>query len=153
MNPQLNEKDFFKSLMYSVHSLNFLVQKHLEKLLAEKKLLTYSRYVILFFFSECQNDKDSDSSQCSVAKYLNVTEATISRHISTLLNLKIIQKKVDKENRRKHIIALTEKGSKIFKETNKVVMHELEKVFATVNSSDRHIIIKNFENILQKLTK
>mgnify|MGYP005617183889 FL=1 len=97
--------DFSKSFMYSVHELYFLVQKRIEMLLSKSKKITFSQFLILVGF-QCSQKKSI--SQSDIAERLHLTEATVSRHISTLVTLGYLLKKEDKDNRRKHQKEITD---------------------------------------------
>jgi DNA-binding MarR family transcriptional regulator len=146
-NPK-NKHDFSKSFMYSIHQMYFLVQKHLEHALSTDKAISFSQFMILVGF------RCSDSTQVSqscIADQLYLTEATVSRHISTLVDLGLLSREEDKKNRRKHIIKITAKGTKAFEVAHKVMDKELNSTFSVIKEKDRASIIKNFEHVLSNL--
>lgn len=134
--------------MYSMHQMYFLVQKHLENVLTSKKSLSFSQFMILVGF-HCSSHEPV--SQTTIAERLYLTEATVSRHISTLVALGYLKREEDKENRRKHIISITQSGTKIFKQASKIIDKELETVFACIKHNDRAGIMKNFSHVLTHL--
>jgi DNA-binding MarR family transcriptional regulator len=140
--------DFSKSFMYSIHQMYFLVQKHLETSLAKTNKLSFSQFVILVGFSCSDLQKVSQS---SIAERLHLTEATISRHITALVKLGYISRTIDKNNRRKHIIAITSLGKKQFAIAQTIIDKELEKIFTVIKTTDRAGIIKNFDSVISKL--
>lgn len=143
--------NFSKSFMYSVHQMYFLVQKHLEKILLEKKLLSFSQFLILVCFLDC--NKKEENSQSDVAKFLYLTEATVSRHMDRLKKLKLIDKKTDTTNRRKQVITVTKYGLSEFSKTKNVIEKELDNIFNIIPTKSRKNIISNFELVLKKLKK
>ncbi len=90
-------------------------------------------------------------SQSAIAEQLYLTEATVSRHISTLVDMGLLSRTEDKENRRKHIIKITPKGIKAFEAARAVIDHELNDIFSSINEKDRAGIIKTFDTILSGL--
>lgn len=140
--------DFSKSFMYSIHELYFLVQKHLEHVLSKHKSLSFSQFLILVGF-KCS--PDAAVSQSSIADRLNLTEATVSRHVSTLVDLQLLSRSQDVGNRRKYTIALTSKGKKVFDAASAIIDKELTTIFSSIKEKDRAGIMKNFSTILSQL--
>ncbi len=96
---------------------------------------------------------DQPVSQSAIAEKLYLTEATVSRHISTLVNLGLLARKEDTVNRRKHIITVTPKGNKAFDTAHTIVDQELASIFSIIKEKDRKHIIENFEQVLLLLGK
>lgn len=140
--------DFSKSFMFSIHQMCFLVQKHLDHVLSKKKSLTFSQFMILVSF-KCS--ETGESSQSLIAEKLNLTEATVSRHISTLVREGFLLRSEDKENRRKHIISLTAKGKRAFATAAGHIDKELKVILTPIIQKDRVNIMKNFAAVLNLL--
>jgi len=142
------ENDFSKSFMFSIHQMCFLVQKHLDHVLSKKKSLTFSQFIILVSF-KCS--ETGEVSQSVIAERLNLTEATVSRHISTLVREGLLYRTEDKANRRKHIISITTKGKQAFKKASNHIDKELQVIFSPINQKDRTSIMKSFSAVLNQL--
>lgn len=140
--------DFSKSFMFSIHQMYFLVQKHLEHVLLKRKSLSFSQFLILVGF-HCGDG--NAVSQSAIAEKLNITEATVSRHISTLVEQGYLSRSEDAKNRRKYIIEITKKGNLAFKKAAEIVHKELDATFSSITEKDRKNIMKNFSNILTPL--
>lgn len=143
-----NEHDFSKSFMYGVHQMYFLVQKHLEHALSKTSHISFSQFMILVGF---QCSESEGVSQSRIAEYLHLTEATVSRHVSTLVDIGLLSRHEDKANRRKHIIQITSKGKKAFTVAQNIIDKELHDIFAVIKEKDRAGITKNFEAVLATL--
>jgi len=150
ISENIEEQDFSKSFMYSLHQIYFLIQKHLEKVLHKEKSISFSQFIVMFCFYECRGE--DNKSQSFVAKFLNITEATVSRHISKLLELDFIKREEDKTNRRKHIITTTKKGEKEFLKVKSIMDKTLSEIFGDISDKDKKMIITNFNTVLNKLT-
>ncbi|MEI6810658.1 MAG: MarR family winged helix-turn-helix transcriptional regulator [Candidatus Nomurabacteria bacterium] len=150
LNPAtvVHPHDFSKSFMYSIHQMYFLVQKHLEQSLLKSKSISFSQFMILVGF-HCS--KEFPVSQSLIAERLYLTEATVSRHVSTLVSLGLLSRNDDKENRRKHIINITTKGKKVFESAQKIIDEELNSIFSVIKEKDRESIMKNFGGVLSVL--
>ena len=143
----LSDKDFSKLFMYAMHQLYVLLQRHMEKVLAESKTLTFSQFWVLVCFIQCEGTTASD-----VAKKMYITEATLSLHLKRLMSQKLITKKKDKHNARKFIVSLTDKGKSEYEKAHKIVEREMKQIFKVVESENRKKIITNFDIILNNLT-
>ena len=146
--PTKTDNDFSKCFMYSVHQVHSLVQKHLEQSLTHAKALSFSQFMVLIGFT-CS--PDTPLSQTSIAEYSNLTEATVSRHITTLVSLGYLSKEENKENRRKHRITITKKGMNAFRKAETIIDKELLTIFSTISENDRSNIMKNFNNTITLL--
>lgn len=128
--------------------MHFLVQKHLEHVLLQHKSLSFSQFMILVGFT-CSSD--ASVSQSCIADRLNLTEATVSRHISSLVELGLLSRSEDKKNRRKHVISITEKGKKTFASASLIIDKELVNIFSSIQVKDREAIMKIFSTVLSKI--
>ncbi|MCF7843829.1 MarR family transcriptional regulator [Candidatus Gracilibacteria bacterium] len=140
--------NFSNCFMYSIHQLHASVQKHLEQTLSKKKTISFSQFMVLIGFN-CSNS--TPLSQTSIAKYSQLTEATISRHITTLVSLGYLSKKENDENRRKYHVSITKKGITAFRRAEKIINDELVTIFESITEKDKKNITKNFNNVLARL--
>ncbi len=143
-----NKKDFVHSLMYQIHTMNFLTEKHLEKKLSENSPLTFSQFVIMMGV-QCQTI--GSTTQSMLADFLHMTEATISRHIGTLEKDGLVTKEKLKENKKMKILVLTEKGVLALAKTETIIKKELDKIFAPLSTEDTASLIKYFDMLLLSL--
>lgn len=142
---------FPKRLMYSIHQIYVLIQKHMEKKMTDFKLLTFSQFWVLVCFVDCKDPAEQNAS--AIAKKMYISEATLSRHLEKLLKNKLIVKKQDKKNKRKFIIEMTPRGKIKFELAKELIEAELEKFFGGIAIKDRDVIIENFDKVLNKLIK
>ncbi len=132
--------------MYSLHETYFLIEKRLEQRLAAEEGITFSQFLIMLPL-RCEDD----ASQSDVAHFLHLTEATVSRHITTMAEEGLLQKKEIEGNRRKHLLTLTTKGEAVFKKAHAVIEKELHEIFAVVPEKDRTRITETFDTVLHNL--
>jgi DNA-binding MarR family transcriptional regulator len=140
--------DFSKSFMYLIHQMHFLIQKHLDQLLLKHKSLTFSQFMIMVGLTCSHN---GPVSQSTIAAQLDLTEATVSRHIATLVKLGLVKREEDSMNRRKHILSVTKKGSDAFQKARLLIDTELDSLFSVIPAKDRVSITKNFKLVLKNL--
>lgn len=133
--------DFNGGFMHVIHSFYMGVQKHLEHALLKHKQISFSQFLILVGFS-CD---DSDSmTQAKLADHLKLTEATVSRHITTLVTMKLLDKHKSSTNKKSYRLTLTKEGLQAFKNAKKIIMDELNATFSHISDKDREIITQNF---------
>lgn len=146
--PTKTYNNFSKCFMYSIHQVHSLVQKHLEQSLIKAKAVSFSQFMVLIGFT-CS--PDTPLSQASIAEYSNLTEATVSRHITTLVSLGFLSKEENKENRRKHRITITKKGLTAFQKAEQIIDKELLTIFGSISEKDKTNIMNNFNNTITLL--
>lgn len=140
--------DFSKSFMYSINQVYFLVEKRISTILAHAHKMSFSQFMILVGF-KCS--ESGPVSQTCIANQLHLTEATVSRHISSLVSMKYLSRKEDTKNRRKHIISITDKGHTAFKEAQTIIDKELHNIFSSIKQGDRASIMRNFDDVITHL--
>ena len=140
--------DFGASLMYFIHHLYIGVQKRLESVLAAKKEISFSQFVILTGFSCKEYPK---LTQAKLAEHLMLTEATISRHISILVSKKLLHKEKDAVNKKSYNLTLTPLGTKTYTRAQIIINKELETHFKNIAPPHQKIIIDNFTKIITSL--
>ncbi len=138
--------DWSKSFMYNIHQTHFLVEKHLEQKLSAAKGISFSQFMVLLGL-HCKKAP----SQTAIAEFLYLTEATVSRHMNTFTKLGYVTRKEDPDNRRKHILTLTPKGTRAFESAQKIIEHELKNIFEVIPLNERTHITSAFEKVIKKL--
>lgn len=133
--------DFSGGFMHVIHMLYVGIQKHLETMLSSQSQISFSQFVILVGFSH--NDK-SCMTQAKLAEHLTLTEATVSRHITTLVAMGLLSKEKDSHNKKTYNVAITKEGVKAFTRAKKIIMQELDALFAHISEKDKAVLIKNF---------
>jgi MarR family transcriptional regulator for hemolysin len=132
--------------MYSLHQTYFLVEKRLEHQLHEKKEISFSQFLILLAL-HC----NTRTSQSQIADFLYLTEATVSRHISALEEEKLLSRKEDPTNRRKHILTMSAKGQRAFSRAHAIIEDALKELFKDIPSTERSQITCAFNRVITKL--
>lgn len=133
--------DFSGGFMHVIHMVYVGIQKHLETILSSQSQISFSQFVILVGFSH--NDK-SCMTQAKLAEHLTLTEATVSRHITTLVAMGLLSKEKDSHNKKTYNVSLTTAGTKAFTSAKKIIMKELDTLFEHISEKDKAVLIKNF---------
>jgi DNA-binding MarR family transcriptional regulator len=140
--------DFNGGFMHTIHLLYFTVQKRVEQVLLARADVSFSQFLILAGFTP----KDCPyMTQARLAEYLHVTEATVSRHITSLVAKGLLSKEKDPTNKKTFTLLLTNKGQKAFSKAKTIAMQELDNAFITIKDSDKKRIIKIFSQTITSL--
>jgi len=136
-------------LMQSIYSFYQGTQRHLETVLAKHHEITFSQFLILI--SVTYRKEGCVMSQVTLADFLNITEATVSRHIKTLVALGFLTKEKASTNKKSFDLALTSHGEKVVKKAEKRIMQEIDSFLNHVTNKDSKIIINNLTTSLTML--
>lgn len=104
----LNRKKALTSdqeVVYLLHKLHSSLSRRGEAVLQDKFGLGMSQFLILM-----AADRAEHASQCKIARFLNVTEAAVSRQIDSLTEQGWLTKVTNPTNRREHVLQVTEQG-------------------------------------------
>ena len=146
MENKNDDLDWSKSFMYAIHQTYFLVEKRLEHKLHDAKGISFSQFLILLGL-HCK----ANTSQSGIARFLYLTEATVSRHISALEKDKYLTRKEDPENRRRHLLTMTPHGAKAFADAHAIIERELKEIFSVIPMKDRSLITASFKSVITQL--
>lgn len=139
------ECQFNGSFMHVIHQFYFAMQKRLEHALLARGPVTFSQFLMLV---GCSCSPARTLTQAKLAENLMLTEATVSRHIKTLVEKKLIAKEKDTHNKKIFTLSLTEKGVEACHAAFLVVNKELEASFIHISQKDKHHVITLFSQTL-----
>jgi DNA-binding MarR family transcriptional regulator len=142
-------ESFPYTFLYFFHQIYFSLGKYFEKKFSDAKLITFSQFWVIHCLLECEVTRQN--SQKAIADIMHVSEATVSKHIEKLVKLGVLKRKIDKENRRKNLLEITKKGEDIYKESRKILDHELKNIFSQVKKTSEIEVINVFKNIIKKI--
>lgn len=145
-----SKENLLHTLLYSIKEFSFLSEKRLEKSLQEKHIkLTLAQIVVLISVS-MNTREERPLNQCSIAEFLHVTEATISRHIKSLITEGYLAKNERKEGvGRGSDIVITKKGfAELGTSTNLINTH-VTKLLSPLTEKEQETL----RTLLKKLIK
>lgn len=88
-----------------------------------------------------------DSTMSEIAKHFAIELPSATSLINKLYKTGLVERKQDKEDRRKIYVVLTEKGVQLFKEGKKVRKQQIEKVLAYLTEAEK----EKMQEILEKI--
>jgi len=91
--------------------------------------------------------------QTTIANWLSQTEAAVSRQVGLLSEQGLIDKQVDPENRRNHIIMLSDDGKKFAENAMTALMKEYKPFFAVLSGKEQAGLNVMLEKIFYAVIK
>lgn len=145
------DHNLLHTLLYGMKEFSFLSEKHLEKKLQDTQTeLSLSQVIVLISVS--MNQKRHESlSQCKIADFLHVTEATISKHIKSLITHGYLKKNERKETKRGNDISLSEKGIKELNISLTVINSHVETLLSPLTEEEKATLRIILQKLLQPL--
>ena len=134
-----------QNITYNLHKLVFLLDKIADKALHEKIDITVSQFRILMAI-----DHDTVS-QCDIAHYWDMTEAAVSRQIDMLVELKLVRRKEDKENRRKNALYLSENGREKLAQSSFTLDKTYNEIYKAIDINEQTILVEGLHKLLKAI--
>lgn len=85
--------------------------------------------------------------QTNIANWLNQTEAAVSRQVALLQQDGLIDKQIDPNNRRNHVIMLSAKGKEFSENAMQALVHKYKPFFDILNEDEQ----ANLNVMLEKI--
>lgn len=146
-----DETNLLHTLMYSSKEFSFLAEKRIEKSLQESNIpLSLSQVVVLLSIDSKKEDI-AHLSQCKIADFLHVTEATISRHIKSLITQGFLQKNERVDTKRSKDIALTKDGEVQLKKSLEVIHKNITHLLSPLTINEKTELKRLFQKLITPL--
>ena len=127
---------------YKLRKLAMAMDRQVDQRLQDKFGLTLSQFMIMLGAAH-----QSRASQCSVARFLNLTQAAVSRQIDGLVELNLISRTENDQNRREHILTLTEDGAEMVASAKAEISQLYQGLLKSVSLSE----LKTFAKVVDTL--
>lgn len=135
-----------KSFLYAIHQTHFLIEKRLAERLTKERRISFSQFMVLMALSCC-----AKRSQADIAGYLFLTEATVSRHVRTLIASGLLVKKSNPKSRREFVLSITSKGREEIERVRAIVDREFQSIVSPLCSADRSTLLSAMTSLLSSL--
>jgi DNA-binding MarR family transcriptional regulator len=147
-NPMLYENEAESKIIVLIDTLGKMINSEVWKAIKNFNIsLTQAQIITYLLFSP--NNKKNIS---YIANSLGVSKPTISRAADNLIDKGIIEKTVNPENRRSHILTLTQKGIQIALHIFEY-FSQMRKILANSGGEEKRKILKSLLWILYKLVE
>lgn len=132
----------------NIHRLSTVLGRVADRTLQDSSGYGMSQFKILWMLY-----KHSEGVlQTNIAGWLNQTEAAVSRQIRLLNDQGLLSVEVDPENRRNHVVVLSETGRLFAQNAMKILLKEYEPFFADLDEKDMQKLNELLEKIFIKVT-
>lgn len=135
--------EFNQSLSFQLHHLVKLMGYRANQILEQELDITFSQFRVLMMVADM-----SQPSQREVADCLDVTAAAISRHIDGMCDRGLILKQQKPDNRREHVLALTQVGVRKI-DAARQLLHNSFDALVSEQLSEREVA--QLQNSIQKI--
>ena len=135
--------NFSDAIAYKIHKAVFVMDKVADFSLQNKLDLTLSQFFILMAV-----DRNPNVTQIEIAKFLELTQAAVSRQIEVLRNKKLISITQNERNRRENILHPTPLGQKLFKQASKILDETFGNLYEIMNEKEKENLEKSLDKLL-----
>lgn len=134
-------------LATNIHRLSSVLGKVGDSTLQECCGFGMSQFKILWML----NIHEAGVLQMTIASWLNQTEAAVSRQVALMQQERLIDKEVDPNNRRNHIIKLTSDGKKLAVGSMNALVKEYKPYFSVLSEAEQRQLNTMLEKIFYKV--
>ncbi|MEI6729454.1 MAG: transcriptional regulator [bacterium] len=138
------KNEFCSSTGFLIHEVVAFMDNQAQKILQTKLDISYFQFLIL-----CMVDSNPEATQKDLSVMLKYTEAAVSKQVEILRKSGFLDIQVDKNNRRQHILRLTDLGTQIVQKAYKLLNDAGSVFFQTLEKAEQKV----FNKSLLKLSK
>lgn len=135
---------FAHSLSFQLHKLTFLMERLAEQALKERHQLTLADVRLLMAVRH-----HGATSQNMVAIFHGLTEAAISRKISSLVQAKLVLRVTNPTNRREHVLMLTPRGRRTADRATRLLEQTFRPLYRALSAGEQ----RQLSHALDQLTR
>lgn len=136
------------TLSFKLHAVVCLLDEVANKLLQEGSNISLPQFLIVLCVYE-----NPGSSQKFIAKWLQLTEATISHNLKLVLKKDLIKIKTDEKDSRFNKVYVTKKGSKTIEFLYPIYEDSLSKNFSSINKNEHEILSNSLDKLIESLAE
>jgi DNA-binding MarR family transcriptional regulator len=89
----------------------------------------------------------------NLAQSLNLDKSTVSRTIDSLVNMKMVKRVENADDRRYAIVSLTKQGLEAFNQLNKLNDSYFKRVFESIPKNEHNKLVEHFKLLTNSMTK
>jgi len=135
-------KEFSENIGYLLHHLSCKMDKTAHKFIEQEYNISFHQFLVLMHIQE-----QPEINQKQIATFMTYTEAAISRQISSLEVLELIQVSKNSKNKREKLLALTVQGEKLINSCLKLLTKKSNQLMSVLTPAEE----SSFRATLNKL--
>jgi len=123
---------------------------------ASRSCINIPEYILMRQIADNSAASDSNTTLSDIREYLSITKAAVSQILKSLENKGLINRDVDKNNRRNLIITLTPEGQEMLKIKDAEFNERFSKIATALGESDitqMIAIITRMSNMISKMNR
>ena len=137
-----SQNNVHMNIVYKIHGLVMAMDKEAEDFFHTNLALSYNKFLILFVIGE-----KCAATQKDVSYMTNLTEAAVSKQVESLRKSEYLTREEDINDRRQHVLKLTQSGSEILKKALDIMHNNTSSFLSTLDGEE----LKNLNKYLDKL--
>jgi DNA-binding MarR family transcriptional regulator len=134
------------ALSYRLHKLVYVMDKVADSLLQKQLDIGFSQFMILMALS-----RETEITQKNLTQFLNMTPGAISRQVDQMHRKGLITREVNAENRREHMVALTEEGSSTLEEAYDILKRFMGDVYRPIDGDRAQALSHTLDTLITRL--
>lgn len=139
-------ESFAKDLGMRVHKLTCLMGRAAERVLRSAGNLTFAQFRILIALRH-----GATLNQRTIAQYHGLTEAAVSRILTTMQRQKLVRLVRDPANRRTNQLTLTPQGKRTAESATHVLEKQFTKVYQRISPAQRRSLLSTLDILINGL--
>lgn len=129
-----------------IHHLMFLLEKEADTFLSREHNLSFMQALILNIIRY-----HPQTTQHFVVQCTRFTPGAVSRQIEILREKGMLTRKINKENRREHVVELTEKGIYKVEKAFALLEQKLSQVFTVISEDECNEMNRILSKLIQRI--
>lgn len=137
------------NILTSIQRLSASIARLADKQLHEKYSFGMSQFKIMWLL----NTHQEGVLQANLAKWLNQTEAAISRQVGILTSDYLVEMHQDPNDKRRHKLFLSTKGQKFVEQAMAMMSDHFQPVLAVLTKTEQHQLAEMLDRLFYKTCK
>ena len=131
------------SLTQNIHQFVFLFDNLMDNHLSKNIELSFSQFMLMMALQK----RMTHLSQKKVVEFLKLSPGAVSRQIDNLHERGYISREVNEENRREHLISLTETGTKTMKKACDLMEVFFEEFYSVLSPEEKENMLTSVQTL------
>lgn len=137
-----------KEITYKIHQAVFLLDKMSDQILQTHLKIGFSQFLVLMALAD-----QPKVPQKHVAKFLDQTQAAVSRQVDLLVDLGLVQRDKNPKSRREYILSLTKLGQKKFIQCVQEIDCRFDNLFGVWSVSEKKMILELLNKLVGEIRR
>jgi DNA-binding MarR family transcriptional regulator len=137
-----------EAIIYKIHKTVFLLDKISDQLLQTHLNFGFSQFLVMMVLAN-----QPKSSQKTITKSLDQTQAAVSRQVGILVRKKFVTRERNPKAKREYVLSLTELGKKNYKQGVDILNDNLKEIFGIWSKHEKSNMLVGLDKLMSSLRK